>query len=100
MKEETIQLLNVNPGVGNGRLSKYKFEIYRDAILKAVADCPDGIALKDLFSAVREQLPDDSTHKLGKLRWHVMTVKLHLEAIGMIKRLGSSPQILISGPAQ
>ena len=92
---EMIQLQNINRGVGNTRLEKGRYEIYRQAILQAVPTTVTGILFKDLPAAVREHLPIEKLAQLGSVSWHVTTVKLDLEARGLIERIpGSKPQRL------
>lgn len=42
---------------------------------------------KDLRDAVGAELSPDQLERLGKLGWHVVTVKLELEVRGEIARL-------------
>ncbi len=93
--DEKIDLLNINEGVGNTRMARWKYEIYRRAILKAVPRSADGIAFLDLSSVVEALLPEDRRPELGSVQWHVTSVKLDLEARGEIERIPSSkPQRL------
>ena len=94
-KEEMLTLLNVNEGVGNTNMAREKYEIYKEAILKAVPADETGISFKDLPKKVKTLLPEDKLNRLGKLTWHVTSVKLDLEARGLIERIpGVKPQHL------
>ena len=94
-EKETIQLLNINQGMGNARMGRKKYEIYRNAILGALSGKDSGLTLKELGKATQARLPRDSSVPLGKLTWHIVTVKLDLEARGEIERVpGAKPQRL------
>lgn len=77
-------------GVTN--IPAWKFDAVRAAILDALSDGP--ILYKDLNGAVEARLDDQTLADLGKLGWHVVTVKLELEVRGEIERLD------IKGPQQ
>ena len=70
----------------------WKFEAVRAAILGALADGP--LLYKDLHAAVGARLDEETLAHLGKLGWHVVTVKLELEVRGEIERLD------VKGPQQ
>lgn len=95
MKTEMIQLLNLNQNVGNTRMAREKYEIYRHAILESVPANDKGIPYQQLPDAVRARLPKDRMKELGKVTWHVTSVKLDLEARGLIERIpNTKPQFL------
>lgn len=79
------------PAEGKGGVSnipKWKFDRLSDAILKIVGMAgSDGMLNKDLRDAVGAELSGDELERLGKLGWHVVTVKLELEVRGEIRRL-------------
>ena len=77
-------------GVTN--IPAWKFDAVRAAILAALADGP--ILYKDLNAAVSARLDEETLANLGKLGWHVVTVKLELEVRGEIERLD------VKGPQQ
>lgn len=77
---------------GMTRIPAWKFDTVRSAILDAVRDGP--VLYKDLNAAVAQRLDADTLDRLGKLGWHVVTVKLELEVRGEIERLD------IKGPQQ
>ncbi len=94
-KKEMLQLQNITEGAGGPRMAREKYEIYRRVILEAVPRSEQGIPLKSLYEAVGQNLPEDKRPMLGKVTWHVMAVKLDLEAKGLIERIpGKSPQAL------
>ncbi|GAB5449458.1 DUF6958 family protein [Gymnodinialimonas sp.] len=71
----------------------WKFDLLRGAILKVVgAAGPSGMLNKDLRDAVGAELSAEDLERLGKLGWHVVTVKLELEVRGEIARMdGKGP---------
>jgi len=77
-------------GVTN--IPAWKFDAVRGAILAALAEGP--ILYKDLNAAVQERLDAETLDTLGKLGWHVVTVKLELEVRGEVVRLD------VKGPQQ
>ncbi|ABD56911.1 hypothetical protein Jann_3994 [Jannaschia sp. CCS1] len=73
---------------GTSNIPAWKFDLLRAAILKVVgAAGPDGLLNKDLRDAVGAELSADDLDRLGKLGWHVVTVKLELEVRGEIARM-------------
>lgn len=93
VSKETIETLNVNPGVGGARVNRARYEAMRKALLKAVPEGKDGIAFRELPNAVKVHLPGGELPGGGSIGWYVTTVKLDLEARGILERLeGVSPQ--------
>ena len=89
--EETIMTLHPEAGKSGVNISKQKYEVMRDTIV-------DIIALSGEFNFSR--LPDAVSRRLngrfdGSLGWYITTVKLDLEARGVIERIPRSrPQRL------
>lgn len=88
MAEEKI--LTLHPEGKQGvNISKRKYDMIKAAILESLHERGE-IAFKDL--------PDEVTKRLagnfdGKIMWYVVTVKLDLEARGLIERVPKeSPQ--------
>jgi hypothetical protein len=94
-KEERIQLLHPDPDRKAPRVSAEKYEAVREAILQAVSENADGILFKDLAGRVSQLLTSQALDNLGSVGWYTTTVKLDLEARGLIQRVpGSKPQCL------
>ncbi len=94
-KQDEAKELCRSPAEGKQatRILKWKFDLIRTAILKALSegDC----TFKQLPSRVLEQLDATDAKRLGSLNWYVTTVKLELEVRGEILRVpGSKPQQL------
>lgn len=85
--KDMLELLNVNEGVGNTRMSTWKYGIYREAILAAIPPSEEGISFKSLPPEVAKILPQEHLKDLGSVTWHVTSVKLDLEARGLIERI-------------
>jgi len=93
--DEKVTLLNPKPGVGNTNMARWKYNAYREAILKALAQAEPDLAFKELPDHTRRNLPPDQLDRLGSITWHVTSVKLDLEAGGLIERVpGKQPQRL------
>ncbi len=86
------RILTLHPEGKQGvNISKKKYEAIRLAILSILAE-QDEILFKDLPAVVDRQLQGDFD---GSISWYVTTVKLDLEARGLIVRVAqSSPQRL------
>lgn len=92
---KTFETLNVNKGSGGTRVDKDKYEVVKRAILAAVPKNREGILFKDLPRLVAERLPEKIGPARGSVSWYTTTVKLDLEARGLIERIPkSSPQRL------
>lgn len=88
--EETI--LTLHPDDKQGvRILKRRYDAIKDAIMDVIAQEGE-VSFKDLTTKVAERLL--STFD-GSVNWYVVTVKLDLEARGMLARVpGASPQRL------
>lgn len=94
---ETMTTLNVNypKGKGGTRVSVEKYDIIRKAVLEAVGGTRTGIAFADLPDLVGKRLSKVQRSRFGSIGWYTTTVKLDLEARGLIERIeGSKPQRL------
>ena len=73
---------------GTSNIPAWKFHLLRDAILAELdAAGPKGMLNKDLRDAVGARISAEDLTRLGKLGWHVVTVKLELEVRGDVVRL-------------
>ena len=89
-----VKTLNVNPGSGGRNIAREKYDALRRAILAAVPATREGIRFLDLFGAVAERLPRQ-LFRGASVQWYTTTVKLDLEARGLIERVpGAKPQRL------
>jgi hypothetical protein len=84
---ELIQLLHPDPKKAAPRISLKKYEAVRAAIMKAVSQQEDGILFKDLDAEVARLLSPDTLENLGSVSWYTISVKLDLEARGVIERI-------------
>ena len=84
------------PGKKPTRIDRWKFEVIRKSILKAVPKSGEGVAFRDLTKLVKKQLTAADQKKIGSLMWYTTVVKLELEVRREIRRLkGASPQRLL-----
>ncbi len=87
---ERIQTLHPEQGKRGVHIARDKYEAVRAAILDSLAAGP--MALTTLFEAVGERLGPGFEGSPG---WYTMSVKLDLEARGVIERVPkASPQML------
>lgn len=88
--EERIMTLHPAGKLGVN-ISKLKYEVIRMAILDAIESRGE-LPFLDLAAAVTQRLEADFEGSIG---WYVTTVKLDLEARGLIERIpGQGPQVL------
>ena len=85
------KFLTLHPQNKQGvNIDKGKYEAIKGAILEAVGE-KEGITFDELTASVGEKLPDFD----GSISWYTVSVKLDLEARGMIERIPKqSPQQL------
>lgn len=86
-KEPMLELLNITEGAGNTRMAEWKYRAYRDAILKAIPPGDSGLQFKLLPAEVTRHIPEEKRPQLGSVTWHVTSVKLDMEARGLLERL-------------
>lgn len=83
------------PGKKSTRIRKWKYDLVRDAILRAVSEDHDGVEFRRLPELVESHLLRSELQRLGSLSWYVTTVKLDMEVKGELERVpGSRPQRL------
>ena len=93
--DERIQLKHPDPSKEMPRISKRRYDMVRGAILKLVSQSDGGYLFKDLAEGVSRLLSSDQLDALGSASWYTTSVKLDLEARGLIERIpGQSPQRL------
>lgn len=89
MPVEKIVTLHPEEGKSGINISKQKYDVIRSAILKALEE-EDEPTFSELGDAVGKQLEGKFEGSIG---WYYTTVKLDLEARGVIERVpGSRPQ--------
>lgn len=87
---DRIQTLHPEQGKRGVHIARDKYDAVRAAILDALAAGP--MALTALYDAVQQRLPPTFD---GSRTWYTMSVKLDLEARGVIERMPQSgPQVL------
>ena len=91
--EPKILCKTPTPGKQGTRIPKWKYDVIRKAIRKAVPANNEGVPFKELPSLVAERLSESDRERIGSITWHTVTVKLHLEVCGEIERInGAKPQ--------
>lgn len=72
-------------------ISKEKYETVREMLLQILREREE-ISFQELTPAIEDRIGD---HFDGSVPWYTVTVKLDLEARGIIERIpGISPQVL------
>lgn len=85
----TSKIMTLHPQGKQGvNISKDKYDAVKAAIIAALAERGE-LTFKELNTEVGRQLAGRFEGSIG---WHYTTVKLDLEARGIIERLGKSPQ--------
>lgn len=85
---ERIQTLHPEEGKQGVNITREKYDIVRAAVLDALANGP--LTLAALLEDVTQRLPAGFDGKPG---WYMMSLKLDLEARGVIERVPkASPQ--------
>lgn len=82
---DTFQALHPDPTKRGARISRATYETYRDALLALIPATEDGIAFADLVTAVAARVPAALGERTSPA-WWTETVKLDLEARGLIER--------------
>ena len=90
MTDERIMMKNPNTGRDDLRIKVSVYEPVRDAILAALAE--GALPNAQLYDEVEQRTPAELWAD-ASLMWFTTTVKLHLEATGMLTKKGS-PQVL------
>jgi hypothetical protein len=88
---EKIQLLH--PEKSAPRIDRDKYELMKTALLDVIPASKEGVCFSDLPTLLEQVITPDDLSNLGSLMWYTTTVKLDLEARGLIERIaGTSPQ--------
>lgn len=87
MKPETIQTLHPIPGKTNKLISLYKYTVIRENLLSILQnnELTHTELMEELYTRVKDTLE-------GGVQWYGETVKLDLEARGIIIRTNDKPQ--------
>lgn len=94
-REETVEVSTPTPGKRTWRVSKWKYDTVRTAILKVVPKNNTGVEFKALPTLVSKQLSPADRKKLGSVEWYTTSVKLDMEVKKEIARIeGVVPQRL------
>ncbi len=93
--EEKILVETPTPGKQPTRITRWKYDLIRAAILAVVPTDEHGVEFSALPQLVEAQVSAQDLQRLGSVSWYTTTVKLDLEVKGEIERIpGSKPQRL------
>jgi hypothetical protein len=91
---EMVEALHPDPAKQPTRCNRRAYEAYRAALLEVIPEGEEGIAFGELSAAVRPHLSDEALADTSA-GWWTTTVKLDLEARGLVERVpGRRPQRL------
>ena len=94
-KKKSVKTRSIIKGSGGGRVMPEKYDAVKEALLAVIPRAREGIAVRDLPRLVAPKLPRTMLPRKGSASWLVTTVKLDLEARGVIERIpGVVPQRL------
>lgn len=95
-QQDMVRCETPTPGKQPVRIPAWKYAVVRKGILKVVSRREPGIVFRELPAAVAKTLTARQRADLGSITWHTTVVKLHMEVVGEIRRIGgSSPQRLV-----
>ncbi|MGI9616712.1 MAG: DUF6958 family protein [Acidimicrobiales bacterium] len=89
-----VAIENPNTGRTDGTIARSFYDPVRQAILDAIGEA-DGLPFAELRAEVERRTPSE-LWKDASVGWYTTTVKLDLEAKGLVTKEGS-PQILRLG---
>ena len=93
MGGERVQLRNPDRTKAGANIERDKYDLVREQILALVPKAAPGITWTELRDRADARL--GRKLKGGDNWWYTTAVKLHLEAVGDLKRSSGSPQRLI-----
>ena len=92
---EKVEALTPTPGAQPTRVDRDRYEAVRKALLAVIPKRKEGVEFRELTALVKARLPNGEVPRGGSIQWYVTTVKLDLEARGLVERIPrSSPQRL------
>ena len=86
MTKEMFEALHPDPSKQGTRVTKATYEAYKTALLNIIPESTEGVAFSDLSKAVQPHVPEDILESTSA-GWWTTTVKLDLEARGLIERV-------------
>ncbi len=93
---DRIEAIHPDPEKAGVRIERWKYEAVKAAILQVVPENEPGLPFKSLPGEVRSVLSPEDLANLGSVSWYTTTVKLDLEARGLVARIeGARPQRLV-----
>jgi uncharacterized protein DUF6958 len=94
MKKTTIQTKNPGRGKQGPRIDSARYDAMKAALLDVIPRAGEGVTFASLPRLVEKKLPR-ALFQGASILWYVTTVKLDLEARGLVRRVaGVSPQRL------
>lgn len=98
---DRVMTLHPERGKQGVNIERAKYDAMSRALLEVIPREPPGTAFSELRTLVRPHLPRDVFDAGVSVSWYVTTVKLDLEARGVLARLpGPGPQRLVRTPGR
>jgi len=94
MADDRIMMQNPNTGRDDRHIRVAIYEPVRDAILTAIHDA-GSVRFMDLCDHLEARTPA-AMWKNASPGWYTTSVKLHLEAIGLLSRSGSPQELTLT----
>lgn len=92
--DERVMLQNPNTGRDDARIRRRYYDPVREAILAALGDAGE-LRLSDLYGEVEQRTSADLWED-GSVGWYTMSVKLDLEAKGLIEKFGKPQKLRLA----
>ena len=86
IQKEMFQALHPDPTKNGTRVTKANYDAYRAALLKVIPNSKEGIYFADLSKAAEAHISQEMLNNTSP-GWWTTTVKLDLEARGLIERI-------------
>lgn len=94
--EAKVQLRHPRCGKTLPRIAQTKYDLIRRAILAVLPRREPGLPFAELPDRVSARLSPAQRRAIGSIAWYTVSVKLHIEGLGEIRRVaGSTPQRLV-----
>ena len=94
--DDRILALNPDPEKQGTNINREHYEAMKKALLAVIPKKGEGVVAKDLPALVASKLPETVFGPKDSVTWYTVTVKLDLEARGLIVRVPKArPQRLL-----
>lgn len=88
MVENKIQLQHPEAGKTAPRIDREKYDAFHAALLEVIPPDDEGVPFGELTTRIEQVNP--KLNQFGSVGWYMVSVKLHMEAVGEIERVPKS----------